>query len=111
MYPILAIRRRCAGEIFSPWSEHTEHRAQAGAGDHFTVTADGGSYLQCPAHGASKRRHPAHPAPTTANWEYVTHSHDQCCHHFIIGGQGPGVNRSVTVSGGVCSIQTMRYSH
>ena len=110
MYPILAIRRRCAGEIFSPWSEHTEHSTGC---DHFTVTADGGSSLQCPAHGASKRRH---PAPTTgptvaANWEYVTHSHDQCCHHFIIGGQGAGVNRSVTVSGGVCSIQTMRYSH
>ena len=67
MYPILAIRRAlCWGDIFTlVRAPSTEHTAQAG--DHFTVTADGGSSLQCPAHGASKRRHPTHPAPTTGN--------------------------------------------
>ena len=48
MYPILTIRRAlCRGDIFTLVRAHGHSRAQAGAGagvgDHFTVTADGGS--------------------------------------------------------------------
>ena len=97
------------GRYFHP-GPSTRGRAQAGAGagagagDHFTVTADGDSSVLTTAPVSAGTPHtldisthyiststldisihytPLSTGPiVTANWDYVTHSHD----HFIIGG-------------------------